>query len=267
MSVDKFLRQRAVNIVCEGNYTLHRRYDQNGKLRTLACRTTRVSPFRMMVDVPVTGSVTDPEFHLRDAVWAAVKNVLVNVVAAPFKAIGRLFAGGETVEEPRVDPVTFAAGSSVLSPAMEDHLLRVADFLRRAPFVNLAMAAVPGSGDLEALRGEAVSSRLREFQKERGLDDEAVLAAYYAERLPGVPLPATAEEQLALLREREPVPEPLLAELGQRRRDATRERLLAVEGIPAGRLTDAEATPSATTTPAAPSEAEGRVEFTVTAGE
>jgi hypothetical protein len=59
VSVDKFLRQRAVNIVCEGNYTLHRRYDQNGKLRTLACRTTRVSPFRMMVDVPVTGRVGD----------------------------------------------------------------------------------------------------------------------------------------------------------------------------------------------------------------
>lgn len=59
MSVERFLRQRAVNIVCEGSYTLHRWYDPNGKLRTLACRTMRVSPFRMIVDVPVTGRVGD----------------------------------------------------------------------------------------------------------------------------------------------------------------------------------------------------------------
>jgi len=38
---------------------LHRWYDPQGKLRTLACRTTRVSPFRMIVDVPVVGRVGD----------------------------------------------------------------------------------------------------------------------------------------------------------------------------------------------------------------
>jgi hypothetical protein len=59
MSVDRFLRQRAVNVVCEGEYVLHRWYDPQGKLRTLACRTTRVSPFRMIVDVPVVGRVGD----------------------------------------------------------------------------------------------------------------------------------------------------------------------------------------------------------------
>jgi hypothetical protein len=59
VSVEKFLRQRAVNIVCEGSYQLHRWYDPQGRLRTLACRTTRVSPFRMIVDVPVVGRIGD----------------------------------------------------------------------------------------------------------------------------------------------------------------------------------------------------------------
>jgi len=59
LSVDRFLRQRAVNIVCQGEYVLHRWYDAQGKLRTLACRTMRVSPFRMIVDVPVVGRVGD----------------------------------------------------------------------------------------------------------------------------------------------------------------------------------------------------------------
>ncbi|HLG85082.1 MAG TPA: PilZ domain-containing protein [Bradyrhizobium sp.] len=59
MSVEKFLRQRAVNITVGGSYTLHRWYDAKGKPRTLACRTTRVSPFRMIVEVPVVGRIGD----------------------------------------------------------------------------------------------------------------------------------------------------------------------------------------------------------------
>jgi uncharacterized protein involved in outer membrane biogenesis len=213
-------------------------------------------------NVPVTGSVKDPSFHVGDAVWTAIKNVLVNIATAPFKAIGSLLAKGETLEQPRVDPVTFAAGSSVVSPAMEEHLLRVADFLRRTPFVDLTVTAKPSRADLEALKDQAVTARIREFQKERGLkEDAAALAQYYEEHLPGVSLPPTVEEQLALLREREPAPEALVTELSRRRLDATRERLLTGEGIPAARLIVDEAAP------AAPADAggEGRVEFGIAA--
>jgi hypothetical protein len=70
------------------------------------------------------------------------------------------------------------------------------------------------------------------------------------------------EEQVALLREREPAPDTLLADLGRRRVEATRERLLEAEGIPEARLTAPEGLP-------VPSEAtgEGRVEFAIVAGE
>jgi hypothetical protein len=59
VSVEKFLKQRAVNISVGGSYSLPNWYDSKGKLRTFACRTTRVSPFRMMVEVPVVGKVGD----------------------------------------------------------------------------------------------------------------------------------------------------------------------------------------------------------------
>jgi Domain of Unknown Function (DUF748) len=231
------------------------------------------------VNVPVTGTVNDPQFKLGDAIWTAVRNVLMNVVTAPFKAIGRLFSrgGGDKgeepkVEEPKVEPVTFAAGSSVLSPAMEDHLLRVAGVLRQSPFVNLALTAVPARADAEALRSEAVAARLRDFMKEQGLDDSsAALAAYYKARLPDVPLPATVEEQMALLRERELAPDALLTELGRRRVEATRERLVTVEGIPAARLTGGDEIPAAagpaSAAPPPDAAAEGRVEFAIVAGE
>jgi hypothetical protein len=59
VSVEKFLKQRAVKIAVGGSYTLSNWYDPQGRPRTFACRTSRVSPFRMMVDVPVVGKVGD----------------------------------------------------------------------------------------------------------------------------------------------------------------------------------------------------------------
>jgi hypothetical protein len=210
-------------------------------------------------NVPVTGSLNDPQFSLRETIWTAIKNVLVNIVKAPFRAISRLFSGGDKLEEPKVDPVTFAAGSSVLAPDMEEHLIRVADFLRRSPFVNLSLAPAPGAADAEALKAEAVRARLAEFQKARGLKDApATVAAYFKEHLPDVKPPATLDEQLAVLREREPVPEAALAELARRRLEATRDRLVNVEGVPAARLTVAEASAEG-----AKADAAGGVRFAV----
>jgi hypothetical protein len=59
MSVKEFLKQRAVNIAVGGHYTLANWFDPQGKPRTFACQTSRVSPFRMLVSVPVVGKVGD----------------------------------------------------------------------------------------------------------------------------------------------------------------------------------------------------------------
>jgi hypothetical protein len=59
VSVEQFLKQSAVNIVLSGRYVLPNWFDPQGRPRTFACRTSRVSPFRMMVQVPVVGKVGD----------------------------------------------------------------------------------------------------------------------------------------------------------------------------------------------------------------
>ena len=59
MSIERFLRQRAVDLMMDGTYVLPNWYDPQGRLRTFACRATRVSPFRMMVEAPVVGKVGD----------------------------------------------------------------------------------------------------------------------------------------------------------------------------------------------------------------
>jgi len=59
VSIKRFLKQRAVDVVMEGTYVLSNWYDPQGRIRTFACRATRVSPFRMMVEAPVVGKVGD----------------------------------------------------------------------------------------------------------------------------------------------------------------------------------------------------------------
>jgi hypothetical protein len=49
------MRQRAVNVTVTGRYSLPNCYDPTGKSRAFACRTSRVSPFQMLVSVPVAG--------------------------------------------------------------------------------------------------------------------------------------------------------------------------------------------------------------------
>ncbi|HTO13898.1 MAG TPA: DUF748 domain-containing protein [Candidatus Binatia bacterium] len=212
----------------------------------------------LKVNLPMSGPVSAWKADLSDAIWTVVKNAAVNIVAAPFRAIGRLFKGkNNTIESVGVNPVTFAPGSDVVTPEMTRHLTAVADFLRRAPAVRLTLAPVPARTDVESLRGQELTVRLQERQRQKGLPDfAAAVAAEFAERFPGVKPPA-ADEQLARLRAEEPVPEGRVTELLGRRLAVVRDDLVRAEGVPEGRLLAAEgAAPP-------PADGEGRVEFRV----
>jgi PilZ domain-containing protein len=50
-----FMKRRAVDVRTAGRYSLASRYDGTGKRREFACRTTRISPFQMLVSAPVLG--------------------------------------------------------------------------------------------------------------------------------------------------------------------------------------------------------------------
>jgi uncharacterized protein DUF748 len=212
----------------------------------------------LRVNLPISGPLTAWRADVSDAVWTVVRNAAVNVLAAPFRAIGRLFTGkNNTIESVGVDPVTFAAGSDVVTPEMAKHLTAVADFLRRAPAVRLTLAPLASRADLESLRAQELTARLQARQREAGLPDFAVVvAAEFARRFPGVQPPAP-DEQLARLRTEEPVPEPRVAELLAHRLAAVRDGLVTGEGVPEGRLLAGEGAPPA------PAEGDGRVDFRV----
>ena len=212
----------------------------------------------LRLNLPVSGPLTAWKTDVSDAIWAVVRNAAVNVVAAPFRAIGRLFTGkNNTIESVGVNPVTFAPGSDVVTPEMAKHLTAVADFLRRAPGVRLTLAPTPGRADLDSLRAQELTARLQQRQREARLPDfAAAVAAEFAERFPGVKPPA-ADEQLARLRAEEPLSDERVAELLARRLGAVREDLVRAEGVAEGRLAVAEgAAPPA-------ADGDGRVEFRV----
>jgi len=210
----------------------------------------------IVVNVPVAGSLKDPRFDWSETIWSAVRNVLKNVLASPFRLIGSLFSSDEKMEEPKVNPVTFAAGSAVLAPAAGQQLLRVADFMRQTPYVSLTLNPAVAPADLDTLKAEAVAAKVQQFAKERGLSEQVMaIRGYFAVRLPGEKLPPTPDDQLKLLRDREPVPEPKVKELVEARVAVTRERMVKSEGIQEKRLPVGE-TKRATA-------GEGRIEFAI----
>jgi hypothetical protein len=216
----------------------------------------------IVVKIPVGGSLKDPKWDLSETIWASIKNVLVNVLASPFRMIGRLFSSEDKIEEPKVDPVTFPPGSMVLTPSMEQHLLRVADFMRQTPYVTLTLHPVVVPADVEALKSAEVAAKLQQFSKEKGIGDPPkILAAYLKEKMPDEKPPKTVEEQLQLLREREPVPEAKVKELEEKRLAVTKDKLVKSEGIQEKRL------PAGAPKKPADGAAEGGVEFAIGEGE
>lgn len=55
MSFNKFMERHAVDLRTGGRYSLANRRDLQGNRREFACRTTRISPFQMLVAAPVLG--------------------------------------------------------------------------------------------------------------------------------------------------------------------------------------------------------------------
>jgi len=57
VSTTELFERRSIDVRLGGRYSLANRRDMQGNRREFACRTSRVSPFQMMISVPVVGAV------------------------------------------------------------------------------------------------------------------------------------------------------------------------------------------------------------------
>ncbi|MDB5892081.1 MAG: hypothetical protein JWP47_2912, partial [Polaromonas sp.] len=110
------------------------------------------------LDLPISGSLNDPQFALGAVIGKVVLNVIVKAITAPFSLLANAFGGGAS----ELSTVDFAPGSAQLTPDARLSLDKVAQVLTDRPSLRLTVA---GSSSLEAerdgLRRERLNERVR----------------------------------------------------------------------------------------------------------
>ncbi|EJL09434.1 DUF748 domain-containing protein [Pseudomonas chlororaphis] len=105
---------------------------------------------KISIELPVTGDLNNPQFSVMPIVWQTLRNLIVKAAAAPFKLIGGLVAGGGSED---LGSVSFAPGSSDLSPESEAALVKLSNALKERPALRLEIegtAAQSSDGPLIA---------------------------------------------------------------------------------------------------------------------
>jgi len=209
------------------------------------------------VNIPVSGSLSAPEFHYSEAVWAAVRNMAIRLVALPFSLIGKLFFTEDSrIASVNIDPVIFQTAKAEPTPPGAEQLGKLATFLRESSGVRLRLRPVTTVADVTSLRRDALQARLAQGGAADPAAQRQAAVAMYAELFPLRQPPATDEALLdALTRETPPPPRALRA-LATDRVAATRDSLVRA-GVAAERLEPLESRA------AVEGEGSGRVEFEI----
>ncbi|MBS0316171.1 MAG: DUF748 domain-containing protein, partial [Proteobacteria bacterium] len=98
------------------------------------------------LDIPISGSLNDPQFSLGPIIVKAIFNLIAKAITAPFSLLAHAFggSGGE-----QLNTVAFAPGSATLSAEAQGGLDKVAKALLAKPKLDVT---VVGTADLDAER-------------------------------------------------------------------------------------------------------------------
>ncbi|RYX92367.1 MAG: DUF748 domain-containing protein [Comamonadaceae bacterium] len=108
------------------------------------------------LDLPISGSLNDPQFSLGPIIIKVIFNVITKAITAPFSLLASALGGGG--EE--LSMVGFAPGSAALAPEARGGLDRVAKALTDRPALRLT---VTGTSSVEAERDGFKRERLAEL--------------------------------------------------------------------------------------------------------
>ncbi|MGD0744035.1 MAG: DUF748 domain-containing protein [Verrucomicrobiota bacterium] len=113
---------------------------------------------KIVLDVPIEGSLDDPKFRIGKVVTRAIVNILEKVATSPFSVLGALFGGGG--EE--LGWQDFAAGNADLTAPDKQKLDTLAKALYARPALQLEIAgSVDPNGDREGLQRAALDREIR----------------------------------------------------------------------------------------------------------
>lgn len=120
---------------------------------------------RIDLDMPVEGSLDDPQFRIGGVLWKAFVNLVTRVVSAPFRLLGNLL-GIDSTELGRID---FTPGRADLLPPEKEKLARIAEALAKRPELGVEVpAAVDAAADGAALRAARVDQQIAQALADAG---------------------------------------------------------------------------------------------------
>ncbi|WCM95063.1 DUF748 domain-containing protein [Acidovorax sp. NCPPB 2350] len=212
------------------------------------------------LDLPISGSLNDPQFRLGPVILRALGSLVLKAITSPFSLLANAFAGGEAEQ----GAVAFAPGSSALDGAAREGLDKVARVLGERPALRLTVVGhALADGERDAWKRERLKSQVLALQQRRqparasadgaavaARPGEAADAPAYADALKdlyrrsdiakprnllGLAKDLPVPEMEALLLSQMPVPADAMRELAQARAVAVRD-YLAQRGLPMERL-------------------------------
>lgn len=209
----------------------------------LAISLLKNSKGQIDVNIPVSGSLDNPQFSFGSLIWHAVLNLLQKAVTSPFTLLANAFGGGG--EE--LGYVEFAPGSAELTEADNQKLDKIAKALADKPSVKIDLIGrVDPAVDEPALRNLYVDRLVRQQKlkdtigKGESVDpmsikvDPAEYESYLAKvykaadfkkprNFIGLTKSLPADEMKSALAEHAPINEASLRDLAQRRAQSVQQ--------------------------------------------
>ena len=108
------------------------------------------------VDLPLSGSINDPQFSVGPLIWKALVNLIVKAITSPFSLLTGGLGGGSGESS----TITFDAGSSALSDSARQGLDKVAKALTDRPGLQMT---VVGTSSLDKEAEAFKRQRLRQL--------------------------------------------------------------------------------------------------------
>ncbi|RXK53119.1 DUF748 domain-containing protein [Oleiharenicola lentus] len=113
---------------------------------------------KIVIDVPMTGSIDDPSLRIGKVVWRVIGNLLTKAATSPFALLGSMFGGGGD----ELAFQEFAPGGRELLPAETAKLATMVKALTNRPGLSLAIeGGFDAPADTAALRQHKLAALLR----------------------------------------------------------------------------------------------------------
>jgi len=213
------------------------------------------------IDLPISGSLDDPQFSIGGIIWQMIVNVLTKAVTAPFSLLSAAFSGGGGDSGEDLSYVEFDSGRARLNDAGKRKIENLAKALNNRPGLNLELIGrVDPATDIDGLKRVGIEHKakaqklrdlVRQGEAQRSLDEiqfqkdeypKYLKAAYGEETFPkprnliGFAADLPVAEMEKLMFQNAKVSDDDLRQLASQRAQTVRDALVATGQVAADRL-------------------------------